>query len=335
MKKGLLVVAGLTVLAAGSAMAQGAQLASPTCPGGAATSQQQIAQDACQQAADIYQFLAPQLGTAIAGGNATIGQGSTLGGLGHFSIGVRVNAVQGAYPDVTNYTQSTTGATRRVLPTKDQFLPFPTADVAVGIFGGLPLGVTNIGAVDALVSATYVPTYSSNNFSVKPDQSLQLGYGARVGILQESIVVPGVSLTYIKRDLPTTTLQGTASNYALNINKLSVKTSSWRAVASKSLVVLGFAVGYGQDKLENSADITATVSNVPVVGNATASVNGTTQSLTRSNFFADVSLNLPLFKIVGEAGQVSGGSVSTYNSFSAGNSDRSLQYFSLGLRFGW
>ena len=333
MRKALVVAAGLTVLGAGAALAQsGSTLQTSTCPGG-------FAQDACQQAYDIYQFLAPQLGTAIAGGNATIGQGSTLGGLGHFSIGVRVNAVQGAYPQVNLYTQSISGAQHNNLKTQDQFIPFPTADAAIGILSGIPLGVTNILAVDALVSATYVPNYTGNNITISPNQNFQFGYGARVGILQESIVVPGVAVTYIKRDLPTTTLSGSTSSsgsnntYSFAINNLDVKTTSWRVVASKSLVVLGFAVGAGQDKIDNSANITATVTNggVPVTG----SPSGTSQSLTRTNFFGDVSLNLPLFKIVGEAGQVSGGSVSTYNTFTGGAADRSLTYFSLGLRLGW
>src|SRR6185369_4288218 len=116
---------------------------------------------------------------------------------------------------------------------------------------------------------------------------------------------------YLKRDIPTTSLTGTAAQTTLSIKNLDVKTTSWRIVASKSLVVLGFAAGVGQDKFDNSADISATVTGVPIVGNATTSVPTTKQSLTRTNIFGDVSLNLPLFKIVAEAGQSSGTSAST------------------------
>ena len=38
----------------------------------------------------------------ITGGNATIGQSGALGGLGHFSIGVRVNALQASIPKLDN-----------------------------------------------------------------------------------------------------------------------------------------------------------------------------------------------------------------------------------------
>src|SRR4051812_15268040 len=89
MKNSLVVACAVAVTSASVALAQGGGLSTPKCQGGAQLSSQQIAQDACQQAYDIYQFLSPQLGLALAGGNATIGQGSVLGGLGHLSVGVR------------------------------------------------------------------------------------------------------------------------------------------------------------------------------------------------------------------------------------------------------
>jgi hypothetical protein len=333
MKRHLLVVAGLSVFALASAGAQGGTRVCPTT-----TQSQQVAEDACQQAYDMYQFLAPQLGLILAGGNATLGQGSTLGGFGHFSIGVRVNAVQGAYPQVDKFTQSQTGAKQTLLPTSDQFLPLPTADAAIGILGGIPLGVTNILAVDALVSAAYVPTFTSNTVTLTPAQNLQLGYGARVGILQESIVVPGVAVTYLKRDLPTTSITATSGGNSLAITNLTVKTTAWRVVASKSLLIFGVVVGGGQDTYDQSAQISATVNNIvgiPGVTQGTSTIPGTSQSRSRTNYFADLSLNLPLFKIVAEAGQVSGGDpIATYNSFSAGRADRTLKYFSAGIRLG-
>ena len=338
MKNSLLVAAGLWVFALAGAGAQ--DLTSSKCPAGSTNAlgipdSQRAAQDACQQAYDLYQFLAPQLGLLLSGGNATLGTGSTLGGFGHFSIGVRANAVQGAYPDTFN--PSTNGAQKnQSLTTKDQILPLPTADAAIGIFGGIPLGVTNVGGIDALVSAAYVPTFNSGGVTVTPSQNVQIGYGVRVGLLSESIVVPGLSFTYLKRDLPTTSIGYKASNAQLNVNNLTVNTTAWRVVASKSLLLFSFAAGAGKDKYEQSAAISATASGtangVPVSGST--SVPSSQQSLERTNIFADVALNLPLFKIVGEVGQASGGTVQTYNGFSSGRADRSLTYFSAGIRFG-
>src|SRR5438874_348507 len=79
-----------------------------TCPGGAQSpltpqgAASNAAKDACTQAVDLFQFVAPQLGLALAGGNATLGQGGTLGGIGHFAISLRANAFQGDLPKVKN-----------------------------------------------------------------------------------------------------------------------------------------------------------------------------------------------------------------------------------------
>jgi hypothetical protein len=338
MKRNILVAAGLSVFALASAGAQ--DLASPVCPAGTSTggipNSARAAQDACQQAYDLYQFMAPQLGLALAGGNATLGQGSTLGGLGHFSIGIRANVFQGSLPQVGSFTQSTNGAQKNsALPTKDQWLGLPTADAAIGIFGGIPLGVTNVGGIDALVSAAYVPTVDETDVQVTPESNLQIGYGARVGLLSESIVVPGVSVTWLQRDLPTTTIVGTAGNNSLRVSNLKVKTTAWRLVASKSFLLFSFAAGYGKDKYDGSADIQGTVATgIAGIGNATATVPGTTQKLDRTNMFFDAALNLPLFKIVGEVGQASGGTIATYNGFGGTRADRDQQYYSLGVRIG-
>ncbi|MEP7001141.1 MAG: hypothetical protein ABI969_11725 [bacterium] len=320
------VTAGLLVFAMTGAAAQGGPL---VCPAGANPADAKtIAQDGCQQASDVYQFMAPQLGLALTGGNATLGTGTTLGGIGHFSIGLRANAFQGSLPDVGNFTQSTTGARRSVLPTKDHWLGLPTADAAIGIFGGVPLGVTNVGGVDLLVSASYVPSIDETDIKIKPSSNFQAGYGVRVGLLSESIVVPGVSFTYLKRDLPTTSIAASSGTNTLTISNMKVNSAAWRVVASKSLLLFSFAAGGGKDKYDSSAEVAATVK-----GSGT-SIPGTSQKLERTNLFADVALNLPLFKIVGEVGQVSGGTVDTFNSFSTGRADKDQQYFSLGIRFG-
>jgi hypothetical protein len=342
MKRYFVAAACLSMLVASDALAQGGGLSAPVCLSNGST-QQNIAQDACQQAYDVYQFIAPQLGLAIVGGNATLGQASTLGGLGHFSVGVRGNAFKGDLPDVASFTQRQSGASPAVtLPTNTQFVGLPAADVAIGLFGGLPLALTNIGGVDLLLSASYVPSISQDNVSITPRQNLQIGYGARIGLLSESIIVPGVSLTYLKRDLPTTTIVGTASyvavpggatNVTLNITDAKVKTSAWRIVASKSLLLLGVAAGVGQDTYDQSAAISATVTNT-LAGTTTATVPATSQTLTRTNYFLDASMNILLLKLTAEVGQVTGGTVGTFNSFKSGRADDSRTYFSLGARLG-
>ena len=291
-----------------------------------------LTQDACQKAVDVYQYLAPQLGSAITGGNATLGQGGALGGLGHFSLGVRVNAVKGSLPQVddASATPVITGARATPYRTKDAPVPMPTIDAAVGIFRGIPLGLTNVGGLDLLVSASYIPNVNEDKISIKPDNPLKIGYGARVSVLQESIVTPGVAVTYLKRDLPVISLTGQSVGSTLRVNDLTEKTTAWRLVASKSLILFGVAAGYGQDKYESSASANATISG------QTSSNVSVAQTMTRSNMFADLSFNFPILKIVAEVGQVSGGTApSTVNTFPSKGIVDSRLYGSAGIRLSW
>jgi hypothetical protein len=341
MKKHLVMATVLGVMGAGGALAQGGGLSQAACPAGTTVggipNAARAAQDACQQAYDVYQFMAPQLGLAIAGGNATAGQGGVLGGLGHFSVGLRGNVFSGRLPQVDQFTQSTNGAQQRELPTNTQILGLPTADAAIGLFKGIPLAVTSVGGVDALLSASYIPSFDGDNFSVTPDNNWKFGWGARVGLLSESLVVPAVSVTWIERDLPTIRMQGSSSGASLLIDNLETKTNEWRLVVSKSLIMFNVAAGVGQDRYKQSADISATVQNTALCGvsGCSTSVPNTQQDLTRTNAFLDLGLNLPFFKVVLEGGQASGGTVDTFNSFSGGRADRSQLYGSLGLRFGF
>lgn len=292
--------------------------------------------DACQKAVDLFQYMAPQLGVALTGGNAVLGQGGALGGLGHFALEVKANVLPGSLPNVDQVGAQPGAAQSSQYTTKSQVLGLPAATLALGLFKGLPLGLTNVGGVDALVSATYIPKVSANNITVDPKTNVQLGYGVRVGLLQESLLVPGVGFTWIKRDLPTTTITGNSSalttNDTLTIRDLDEKTSAWRLTASKSLLLFSLAAGVGQDKYTSSTGIDAVV-NSTLGGRATASAN-VKQSLTRTNMFLDATMNLVAFKVVGEVGQVSGGTVNTYNQFDKA-ADKSRFFGSVGVRFGF
>jgi hypothetical protein len=339
MKGRLFVSFTILVLASVSASAQDLQRCPPgTVNGFGVPDQTRASQDACQKAIDLFQYLAPQLATTVAGGNATLGQAGSLGGLGHFSVGFRVNALQGSLPQVQNVTPSVTGVHKDNYDTKTQLFPMPTAELAIGIFKGLPLAITNVGGVDLLVSAAYLPEFTSSGVSVKvPNGSLKLGYGARVGILQESLLVPGVSVSYVRRDLPTVNIAANSGGDSLNVNDFTLKTTAWRVVASKGLLLFGFAAGIGQDKYESSTDVSAHIAarTVPPVAAFNSTPVSLSQSITRTNVFADLSMNLLLFKLTGEIGQVSGGTINTYNTFSGKQAADSRIYGSVGARFGF
>ena len=318
------------------------------CPAGVATAVtpaqigQNASRDVCLRAKDVFSLMGPQLGAAITGGNAVLGQGGTLGGLGHFTVEARVTAVlNGALPDIPKWSglATTSPPASQELETKKSPVPMPVIDGAIGIFKGLPLGLTNVGGIDLLGSVTYIPNVDETDFSVKPDANTKFGYGVRVGLLQESLLIPGLSATWMKRDLPVTTITGTGTftgqSMSFTLGETDIQTTSWRLVASKSFILFGLAAGYGQDKYKESANFSgsATVAGTPYAF-APFSVNS---EMTRSNVFANASINLLLLKLVAEVGQVSGGEATPvpFNTFSGGKVDDSRTYGSVGLRFSW
>jgi hypothetical protein len=225
--------------APGVALSQGIDT---RCPAGSLN--EQTTQDACQKAVDIFAFMTPQLGIGLVGGNATLGATSALGGIGHFSIGVRGNATRGRVPQVSDVSYSVTGAEQSDFGVQDQVVGLPAVDAAIGLFGGIPLGLSRALALDGLVSATYVPAFNNSSMAVSlPDGSLKLGYGARLGILAESFAIPAVSVTYLRRDLPSTSISATSGDDDISVSNIGVKTSAWRAVAGKSLGFFGIALG--------------------------------------------------------------------------------------------
>lgn len=295
-------------------------------------------QDACQKATDLFQFMSPQLGAVIAGGNTILGQGGALGGLPHFTIGLRGTLLTGNLPKVDQNSPQLGNARSSAYTTTNQILGFPALDAAIGLFGGIPLGLTNVGGVDLLVNAAYVPTVHPSNISVEPKQNLQMGVGARVGLLQESILVPGVAVSYIHRGLPTTTITATApaSPYpddTLQVRDLSLKTDSWRLTASKSFILFGLAAGVGQDRYKNSATAHVYINRGPLAGGPQTGSFDAAQTMTRTNAFIDGYVSLLMLKIVGELGTVSGGTVNTYNTFDVSPSG-SRVYGAVGLRIG-
>lgn len=328
MRARLLVAAGLLATSASFLPAQagpGGALPHPSCTG--------LGGDACQQGVDFFKYMAPQLGTAMTGGNTTLGQGGTLGGprfglIPRFAVGVRLNAVMGNVP---NYTPVVGPPVANTLTTESMWVPLPAVDVALGVFKGFPLALTNVGGVDLLVSGAYVPKFENDQITIEPENALAFGYGARIGLLQESLVVPGIGISYFIRKFPVTTLSAITTvptPATVTANDLDLQSNAWRLTVSKSLILFGIAAGVGQDTYKASTEITSTI-----VGGGTISTPEMESKVTRTNYFADIIVNLVLLKLVATGGMVSGGDILTYNGYDNA-ADKSRFYGSVGVRFG-
>jgi hypothetical protein len=282
------------------------------------------AQRVCTAAVDATRAVHPLLGVLISGGNPVLGSGGPLGGAGHLSVTARVNTVEVVLPRLSYDGSSTT-----VPRGQEVYAPAPLLEAAVGVYGGLPSGLL---AVDILGSAQLLPAGAFDDFRVDPDArrigdvALGLGIGARVGVLRETAALPGLSVSAMRRDLPTITYGDVAAGdefqYAVNL-----RATNLRLVASKQLTALDLAAGLGWDKYTGDAligvDAALGAPAVPVE-----------LSNSRVLVFANVGLALGVAHLVAEGGYLGGRNQELTTDFEDVDTTDGQLFAGLGLRVG-
>ena len=293
--------------------------------------------DACQKARDLFGFVVPQIGIAVSAGNPVLGEGGTLGGWPKRAFSFRVSAVDGQLPKNAvpiRLTGSAAGSDFGAVRTP---IPLPSAEAAIGIFPGIPLGLTNTLGLDVLLGASYLPTLSESNFVVAPTNGgVAFQSGVRVGALQESSFVPGLSVSYMRRKMPTVDLGYMPNNDTLMVTGTSVTSNALRIVASKRVALFGIAAGVGRDQIEGSASMRTSVNETVLGANQRFLVElpDLRYTTTRSTAFVNASLSLLLARLVGEYGWSSEGTVlETLNQFGGRKADEGYRYGSLGIAF--
>ena len=308
------------------------------CPPGSLNSEgapdnTMVAQDACQKAIDLFKYMGPQLGAVLAGGSPTQGVSGALGRAGRFSIGIRANGLSGSLPEVDRVVPNTRGAQQSNYTLDTKPLGFATADVALGVYEGF--SDAGLGALDLLMSASYIPEYSNGSIDVSlPSGSFEFGFGAKLGVVRETAAAPGVSLSYLTRELPRVDITGSSGDDRLLLEDVKVEAKSWRAIAGKSFMFFGLGAGYGRDTYDSNAQITVTVAPRAATQGGTGGPIELSQKLARNNFFGTVWITSQVIRIVGEIGRVSGGKIVTYNQFTGVQPADARTYVSVGVSFG-
>src|SRR5262249_8643276 len=150
-------------------------------------------------------------------GNPVLGSIKGLGGFGHFALTARVNATRLRTPDLDYDGSSTT------VPQDQKIIaPAPLVELGIGIFKG----VNGFFSIDALGSAQLIPTNAVENLKVDKaarkigDIALGLGYGGRVGVIPGRSIIPSVTVSVMRRDIPRITYGNTASgdNYSYGVD---------------------------------------------------------------------------------------------------------------------
>jgi hypothetical protein len=308
--------------------------ANAQCSGGAA------ARDACRKMVDMVNFLSPQYAAALAGGNPTQSQSGSLGGLGKVAVDIRSTRVIGAMPNIGDQPFATTGETKSTYSSPSMLIPALSVDISFGLFRGFDVGSTYVGGVDGLLTATYMSELSNSSVDVALEGSnTNFGFGARLGLMEETARLPGVALSYVHRDMPRDSIiAGTKAGNGVSLvggtimaNSMLVTVNSLRLTAGKQVGRIDLSGGLGQDKYMSSARVSATVTAIPPIGTQTATGTAAFQ-MTRTNLFAGGAFTAGMFKFIGEYGVATGGTApSAVNDFgSALNKARS--YFTIAAK---
>jgi hypothetical protein len=283
------------------------------------------AERVCTAAVDGTRAFHPVVGVLISGGNPTIGSAATLGGLGHASLTLRANAVNLVLPDV-----SYTGSSSTVPAGEKIFAPAPLLEGSVGLYRGLTGGLL---AIDFLGSAQLLPTNQIDNLVVNSGArkigsiALGLGYGARVGIMRGMGPLPAISVSLMRRDIPTLTYGDVAAgdqySYAADLHATNL-----RLIASKQVAVLDVAAGLGWDKYTGDAIIqfrdpitNVLQSNVPVE-----------LSNSRVLGFVNAGVSMSMVRLTGEVGYQGGKDQNLSTDFEDFDTTKGKLFAGLGLR---
>jgi len=314
MKIHLVLVAGLAVA--------GVRLSAQQCTGSASV------QGVCNRAIDALKTFHPAAGIIVSGGDPSLGTAKALGGFGHFFVSARVNAVKVAAPnpDTTSGPQTIHG-----------FVPAPVVEAGVGVWPGLRGGML---AVDALFSATLVPTHAVDKLSVDSgaahvgSMALGLGFGARVGVWSGMFPIPAVSLSVMRRSLPRLTYGQLAASSLSSGDAFDfstdVKATNVRVTAGYHLPLADVAAGFGFDHY-SSAGRLRYYDNPPFSSVATVPF---TPSENRAVLFADAAFHLSLASLGVELGYQTGQDQHLSTNYS-GFDPKSGHFFGgLGVRVG-
>ncbi len=294
------------------------------------------ARDWCIQTAQAVTSAQPQLGILLAAGNPILGAGRAGGGfrlgvLPQASVSAKLNLVQVQLPDLRSAGSGAGPMAGRLTAVA----PAISGTAMLGVFPGVSLApmLGGIGSLDLLAQATYLPlrTFGAGGFD---ESSPEMAYGAgvRVGILRESFLLPGVSVSAMYRRLgdarfgnvcqgtARTTSADTSQGYSFgqgsctgsgdsaaggNAGEFSfdLHNTSVRAAASKRLLLLGLTAGVGYDRWRSDIAFGFRAPRDPRFFRA----SGLELSSRRWSAFANGVLSLPFVALAAEAGWLQGG----------------------------
>lgn len=204
----------------------------------------------CGQGVHALMTVQPTIGIGFSGGNHVLGTATTIGRrLGLFprvSVTARANGALAKAPNLLDGFNAELNEDGQVPPMATQNVPLGAlqGDVQLGLFNGLSAGpIGGLGSIDVLGSVSFIPSLDRAGMT---DPVINWGAGARVGILRQGLLTPGVSVSGMYRKMGEVSFgsvaDGDPAEFATDLSTISL-----RAAVSKGLLAFDFAAGAGYD----------------------------------------------------------------------------------------
>jgi hypothetical protein len=293
------------------------------------------ARDACLSVAQAVESAQPQLGILVAGGNPTLGAASAgglrLGVLPRVSATGKLNLVMIRLPDIL--AERTGTAVQRLNQAVGIPAPALAGTATVGVFPGVSVApmVGGIGAIDLVGMGTWLPlpTFDIGGFADETSP-ISYGFGARFGILRESFLLPGASVSVVRHRLgqvaygevcpgAEAALTDRGEGYSLTYGacpgggdpgEFGFDLTNWstRAVVSKRLLGIGAAAGIGYDRYSSDVEFGFRAPPGSIPGQESYFVRASELGLSSSrlSYFANGSFTLLVATLAVEAGWMGG-----------------------------
>jgi len=289
--------------------------------------------DACMKAEDVARYLGREAGDlAVVSGGPFDHAGPAVKS-GRLELSVRGATARSATPRLDGRTIEPWEFDTTTVPVNERLTRTVSVDATVRAFPGWRVGQTRAGSVDL---GGGVVAIARNGVALDTEERLGFDVGARIGLLQETSVVPAVSLSVSRIHLPAlsssafrlTTPDGTS--ILARVTGIDPEVTVTRFSVAKHLGRFGLAAGTSGARYRSSASVAVRSSDGAVDDTLPVTSRGSRRSL-----FLNGSLALGArVTIEAEGGRLYGGDTpGMITRFSGQPSTEARQYVTVGLRF--
>lgn len=283
---------------------------------------------ACNAGIDAVRAFHPLAGLVVSGGAPLFGGAGSVGGLGHFAVVARVNAIRVSLPNPDSAGQTDVPSSYGGLA------PAPMLEAGIGFYRGN--GPSRV-SVDGLGSALLLPTGVVSGLAAEGGLHvgsvvLGLGYGLRVGALPGNFPVPSLSVSVMRRTVPRIRygrLAPVCCGGDLFEFDTDLRATNVRVVGGFRFARLDLAAGVGFDHYASSARIS--FRDTPPANGVRVIQLGLANS--RQLVFADAGVRVALVKVVLEIGYQTGKDQQLSTNFTDFDPTSGHVFGSFGLHF--